>query len=296
MVQSLRGLGLLALHWDEVCAEAGALMDWSDEHYVKLYSRRTATYCLWPWQARALLGPLLCVLDKSGILDVGTRRPPAESVAALTLLPTEVVAPGLEAMLTDGSLELESGRLVMPKFLEAQEARKTRAAVARDHREKKRDKARAKSAGLLGGTVTESDQREHRVTASDPPSPARPLPVPVPLKTTREKPREPDARWQPTVQRLEQVFKTTTGAAYRFQGSKDGAALKRLLAHSTPDEIVRRWSVGLRGKDWLHTATIAQLDSKWNDLATPAKPGAPIDPLTQGHRTEGPITAEEVQL
>lgn len=27
-----------------------------------------------------------------------------------------------------------------------------------------------------------------------------------------------------------------------------------------------------------------------------AKPGAPIDPLTQGHRTEGPITAEEVQL
>lgn len=157
-------------------------MDFADEHYVKLYTRDTATRLMWPWQAIALHPNLLRKVDKAGILELGELEP-LRSLAVVVGLPIDVVKPGLDALLEDGTVELSDGVLVVPRFVDGQEARKTRAVVARDHREKKRDLARAKRSGLLEHIVTSRDHAEPRVTSSDPPSPARPLPDPVPSQT-----------------------------------------------------------------------------------------------------------------
>jgi hypothetical protein len=163
-------------------------MDFSDEHYVKFYTRRTVTRELWPWQARALHPNLLLVVDKAGILDIGTRDP-VRSVAVMVGMPADVVEPGFKALLDDGTIEFHDGKLVMPKFVEAQEAKKTKAAAMRDHREKKRDLARAKAAGLLPPTVTADDDALPDAIDCNPPaqpspaqtqSSARPRPLPDP--------------------------------------------------------------------------------------------------------------------
>lgn len=64
-------------------------------------------------------------------------------------------------------------------------------------------------------------------------------------------------------------FLDVIGTKYAFNGAKDGAALKWLLQQAPLDEVRRRWRVGLRmpSDRWGSTRTIAQLRSKWNDLA-----------------------------
>lgn len=64
-------------------------------------------------------------------------------------------------------------------------------------------------------------------------------------------------------------FLDVIGAKYAFNGAKDGAALKWLLQQAPIDEVRRRWRIGLRmpSDRWGSTRTIAQLRSKWNDLA-----------------------------
>lgn len=54
---------------------------------------------------------------------------------------------------------------------------------------------------------------------------------------------------------------------YVFGGAKDGAALAHLQKTETMDEISRRWRIGLNSSGWLGVRTLAQLRSKWNDLA-----------------------------
>lgn len=72
-------------------------------------------------------------------------------------------------------------------------------------------------------------------------------------------------------------FKAIIGADYFWQGAKDGVALARLLKAATLDEVRRRWILGLRAPEsaWASCRTVAQLASKWNDLAA-AKPDTSI--------------------
>lgn len=120
----------------------------------------------------------------------------------------------------------------------------------------------------------------------------------APASRSRAAKKPPDVRWKPTIEAIEAAFKGVTGQAYRFGGAKDGSALKRLLAVETPEEILRRWGVGLKVEGWRHTATVAQLGAKWNDLAKAggaAKTSAPVRVEDQGWDTEGPITARVVE-
>lgn len=260
-------------------------MDWSDEHYVKLYTRRTPTRQLWPWQARALHPNLLLVLDKSGVLDVGTRDP-VRSVAVMVDLPADVVKPGLDAMLEDGTLELNEGRLVMPKFIDAQEARKTRALIARDHREKQRDIARRKRSKTLEHTVTSRDLALPRVTASDPPSPARPLPVPDPeilagadAPPKRAKPpkpeKPPDPRHQPLIEALTATFEAKRGAKYPFDGGREAREVTLLLASGLdPPAIVAAWERALEAQ-FPPCATLAKFRMRLPEFVGAGPPSKP---------------------
>jgi hypothetical protein len=59
------------------------------------------------------------------------------------------------------------------------------------------------------------------------------------------------------------------GNKYDFTGPKDGTALTRLMKKASPEEIRRRWRIGLMADGYFRTSSIAALDSKWNDLAVP---------------------------
>lgn len=89
--------------------------------------------------------------------------------------------------------------------------------------------------------------------------------------------------------RLVATFLEKRGTAYRFTSTIDGPALARLLKLPvTDDEIDRRWRIGLDGKFKQEANTIAQLDSKWNDLAKPDATAPPRD-APAGPRPEGRV-------
>ncbi|GMV19066.1 MAG: hypothetical protein AMXMBFR56_72900 [Polyangiaceae bacterium] len=81
------------------------------------------------------------------------------------------------------------------------------------------------------------------------------------------------------------TFHEVIGSEYVWQGAKDGVALAELLKSVTPPEVDARWRVGLQAPAtaWASCRTVAQLRSKWNDLAPAvsfqAPDGAP-DSLT----------------
>ncbi len=127
----------------------------TDERYVRLYTRDTPDWLLLPWEARAVYALLSRKLDRAGILEIGTNDP-AKAVAVVVGLPLDVVRVGLAALLDAGFLELRQGQLLDPVFIEAQEAKASDAARAREYRFKRRRER----------TVTQRDAPEQ---GSEPP-------------------------------------------------------------------------------------------------------------------------------
>lgn len=80
----------------------------------------------------------------------------------------------------------------------------------------------------------------------------------------KEAPKQP-APVRALSDRLVEVYLQLRGEKYPFQKGRDGVALQALLAYPA-DEVVRRWSVGLKAAGWHHTANLGQLASKWADL------------------------------
>lgn len=97
-------------------------MRWEDERYVRLYTRDSATWALLPWQGRCLLPLLLRKVDRAGVLEVLEGEEVA-AIAELVKVPPEVVEPGLDALVKRGTVVVGGGKLRMPSFLAAQEAR-----------------------------------------------------------------------------------------------------------------------------------------------------------------------------
>lgn len=87
---------------------------------VRLYTKDTPGWCVVPWQARAVLPLVMRVLDRAGIAELGSEG--FESLAALVMLPPEIVETGMKAWIARGTFELRGSTLVMPRFLEGQEA------------------------------------------------------------------------------------------------------------------------------------------------------------------------------
>lgn len=147
-------------------------MNWSDEKYVKVYTRDTLTWRSWGWQARTVFLHLARKLDGAGLIEVG-RMDPVDALALQLDLPREVVAAGLPQILECGTAELVPAAVLVPNWVEAQEATKFEAAKKRDQRERAREQRRA-------AQVSEIRQA---------PVPARPsLSQPVPLQPSPAQP------------------------------------------------------------------------------------------------------------
>jgi len=116
-------------------------MDFASERYVRLYVRDTITWTALGWQGQTVLALTLRKLDRSGVLEIGGRDP-AQAIAMTTGLPVEIVEIGLPRLIAEEVLEMGDRTLVMPKYLDAQEAVQTDAHRAREYRSRMRDKAR----------------------------------------------------------------------------------------------------------------------------------------------------------
>lgn len=114
-------------------------MDWPNERYVRVYTRDTTTWKLLSWQARTVLLMLFRKADRSGVLEVGDDG--VEGLAAVIELPMEVAGAGISELVKRGTVERRSDSFVLPKFIEAQEAKTGDATRQRESRERRRAEA-----------------------------------------------------------------------------------------------------------------------------------------------------------
>ena len=158
-------------------------VDWSDERYVRLYTRNTADWLEWPWQARALFPLLLRAADRAGRVELGRRG--ARTLAVVVGLPPEVVEVGLAALLDDGCVLLDGAVALVRNFLPAQEAVRSPAARQREHREASRAQTfeNARSPVTKRDEMSRGSERCHAVSRDVTPAV---LPVPSSASSTRE--------------------------------------------------------------------------------------------------------------
>lgn len=120
-------------------------MDWQNERYVRLFVRNTTTWRRLGWDGQCLLMHLLRMVDRAGVLDIEDMTP-AEGAALHTFAPADVAERGMDKLIQYGVVRHESGRLIFPNYMDAQEcvmSDKLRAKMSREKRSASRDVTQA---------------------------------------------------------------------------------------------------------------------------------------------------------
>ena len=115
-------------------------MNWSDEPWIKLYTRDTVGYKLLPWQSKVLISVIMRKLDRAGVMDIGEYYA-TDAVSVMIDVPVDVVSVGLEPLLKSGVFEVVGCTLVCPNFIEAQGAKQSDKARQQVSRQRRRDQA-----------------------------------------------------------------------------------------------------------------------------------------------------------
>lgn len=144
-------------------------LDWSNERYVRLYTRITPDMALWCWQAKAIWPWMLASAERSG--TIAAKRGGAAGLAKLIGMPLAVVEAGLNGSDEDGIGLLDDGCVVatasgysIPNYANAQTAQASQNKRAADYRARQR---LAESLADCNGTdsvVTENHAPSRAVT------------------------------------------------------------------------------------------------------------------------------------
>lgn len=113
-------------------------MNWSDEIYVRVYTRDTITWKLLGWEGRCVLSMLFRKVDRAGCIDV---EGGVEGLSLLLDLPADVTVRGLAACLKRGTVTQSESTLIIPKFTDAQEARHSDKLRQKESRARRRELA-----------------------------------------------------------------------------------------------------------------------------------------------------------
>lgn len=134
-------------------------MDFSDESYVRQYTRKTVTNRLLGWEGRAVMHAMLGEFDRAGMFAF--RGDVASSIAAVTDLPIEVVTAGLERLVDTETwfIHHEPAVLFWPTYLEAQTCSKPDRVRQRESRQRR-----------ASDPVTNRDEPSRPVTSGHTPS------------------------------------------------------------------------------------------------------------------------------
>lgn len=129
-------------------------MRFEDERYVRVYTRDTPDLLAIGWEGRAVLWELIRKVDRAGVIDLA--KGDIAVLPELLRLPPDVFWAGWERLVKRGLVELGDTAAVIPRFIEAQEARQSDKSRARESRARRRDLART---GTIATPVTKRDNR-----------------------------------------------------------------------------------------------------------------------------------------
>lgn len=144
-------------------------MNYDEENYVRLYTRRTLTSVKLSWQGRAVLHEVMKIIDLSGVLEVGEQ--PAEALALLIEMPFDVVQDGLAKLLATKTWELRGTTIVWPTFEEAQTCARSDRLRSADYRARKRTSRDDSSRGVTGRHAEPRASRNVTLPSTHPPIP-----------------------------------------------------------------------------------------------------------------------------
>lgn len=113
-------------------------MNFEDEEYVRVYTKKTNTFRKLGWEGRTVLWHLFIEADKAGYIEFDEGDDLVESVAELIDMPEEIVRVGLERLASRGVTTRHGGSLVIARFVEAQNAKRSDRLRAQDYRDRKR--------------------------------------------------------------------------------------------------------------------------------------------------------------
>lgn len=114
-------------------------MDWSNERYVRLYTRETAEWRAFCWQAKACLPLMLMHADRIGLVAMRPGPSRMRLLAGLIGIPEDVVSAGVADLVVDGCLIETDAGFIFKNFIEAQEAEASNAKRCREYRERLRN-------------------------------------------------------------------------------------------------------------------------------------------------------------
>lgn len=129
-------------------------MDWSDERYVRVYTRDTADFLALSFEAQGLLGLIIRKLDRAGVLELGRHGKRGVAIAIGHPARWDAIAPALEELLLDGCIVMDGTRLVMLNFIEAQEA------VQSDRLRQAASRARRRELSNVDVTIRDEKSRD----------------------------------------------------------------------------------------------------------------------------------------
>jgi hypothetical protein len=211
------------------------MMNFEDESYIRLYTRDTPTWLRLGFEGQAVLALLLRKVDRAGVLD-GVDNPVAD-VALVLGAPLPFVEAAMPRLLLLGTAVHREGRLILPRFVEAQSATKSDKTRARDSRARRRDFGRVVELAL---PVTVRDEPSRQPSPRHAPSqsvtPSLALPSSAQPSLTERKDLSTliggvglkvkfSPRWQPKPEHVEQARELGIEPA-KFQALAAHARLK----------------------------------------------------------------------
>jgi hypothetical protein len=141
-------------------------LQWEEERYARVYCRDTLDWQALSWDAQALWCQLNRKATRSGRIDLGRigRRGVAALLGRAEL--AQRLDQALQELLDDGCVVLEGSVLVIPDFVEAQEAVSSGAKRMRELRERQRE-AELEANGSGNGSGDGSGDGSRHVPARD---------------------------------------------------------------------------------------------------------------------------------
>lgn len=146
-------------------------MDWSNERYVRVYTRDTPEWALLSWEARGFFCLLLRAVDRAGVLSMG--KSGHKALAALLRVPLEVVDRAMPELLEDGCIQVHGETVVIPNYIDAQEATQSDKQRQQECRAKRRDLAMRESVTLRDTPSRGATEPSRGVTPQ--PEPSQPV-------------------------------------------------------------------------------------------------------------------------
>ena len=217
-------------------------MDWENERYVRVYTRDTIDWVALGWEAQALFFFIIRKVDRSGVLEVGKHG--ARGIAALVGMPAEIVERSLPILIADGCVTITGGLLLIPNFIEAQEAKQSDKQRQKECRERRRSEARSQNVTGPSHNVTESHGRSQPVTDGHSLSLQPSLAVP-----TQQSEPDSDARARSNVQANEPGKPSTTNVLAMFSAIRAKTCATKALFYQASESAKQKCAALLADMD-----------------------------------------------